>query len=236
MREIHTLPFIVICLAVLAYYSLEYMSEPVQAEPLIILEEDKISDSKSSLRNPKPKPVADTGVRLLAPAAAAIPHVKKEALKITIVPNNRRDKDMIRLSKHQTHFHVVITNQSDKVQKLWREWCSWGYFTVRFEVVGKDGKIYTIKKNNNKIWTRNFPDETQIPSGEHHVLDIYLNDPAIWSNTPMIRANAKFPGKQSGETFKIRAVLEVPVDEETKKFGVWTGIIKSKWQNVIIQW
>ena len=61
--------------------------------------------------------------------------------------------------------------------RLWREWCSWGYFNLRLEVeVG--GKVHTLVKKPRE-WTRNFPDLLFLPPGEPVVMAASL-DPDVW--------------------------------------------------------
>lgn len=56
-----------------------------------------------------------------------------------------------------THFHVMITNQTDKTLRLWTDRYSWGYDNLFFEVIERDGKRTKIFKKT-KSWNKNFPD------------------------------------------------------------------------------
>jgi hypothetical protein len=44
------------------------------------------------------------------------------------------------------HFPVIVTNTSDKQQRIWREWCSWGYFGLTFQFTDESGKKWVAEK------------------------------------------------------------------------------------------
>ncbi len=45
-------------------------------------------------------------------------------------------------------------------------------------------------------------------------------DEAIWQNAPL-------PDRGRSRAIKMKAVYEVPADDDTKEFGVWNGRISS---------
>src|SRR5580698_2500044 len=53
-----------------------------------------------------------------------------------------------------THFHVIVSNTSDKPQRIWQEWNSWGYFGLTFEFTDEQGKNWIARKKPFE-WTRN---------------------------------------------------------------------------------
>ena len=112
------------------------------------------------------------------------------------------------------HFHVVVTNVSGNPIRVWREWCSGGYFTLSFQATDEAGKTTTVKKNN-RGWDKNYPDGTTIPPGDHPVLEV-LFDEATWQDPPL-------PEQGKSRTVRLRAIFEVPADQDTKASQVWTG-------------
>lgn len=138
-----------------------------------------------------------------------------DTLSIQIVPETFRvDRRWLRLRQ----FHVVVTNNGAKPIRLWREWCSWGYFNLSFEARGQDGKPTKITLAP-RPWDKNFPDWTAIPPGEHFVIDVNLQEPP-WTANP-----GTMPKPQ--QTVRLRAIYEIPRDKEAKDNGVWTGRVSS---------
>jgi hypothetical protein len=142
-----------------------------------------------------------------------------EPISVRIVPTSFHEKGgrVIALYKPADHFHVVLTNVSDQPIRLWRDWCSWGYFCLSFELTDQDGRTFQVRKKP-RGWDKNFPDPFTIPGGNHMVLDVALDD--TWEGVPL-------PVNRNGQVWKIKAVYEVPADEETAKHKVWTGKVSS---------
>jgi len=166
--------------------------------------------------------------RAVAVAMLAIPAVGGRAdepkaprlLALRIVPSRFHEKigRAIELYGSSQHFHVVITNVSDQPVRLWREWCSWGYFSLSFVATDEDGKSVTVSKKS-RAWKKNFPDATIVPPGDHMVFEVTFED-AIWQNSPL-------PEQGRSRTVKLKAAYEVKGDEEAEKLAVWTGRVSS---------
>ena len=128
------------------------------------------------------------------------------------------------------HFHVVVDNIADVPVRLWREWCSWGYYNLTFEVRGPDGKIRHLRKGNRK-WAANSPDWCTVPPGEQRVIDVHWM-PRIWRLGPL----QDLLGKES--IVKVRPVFSI--DEDPDKFaaknGVWTGRVHGPWIDVRLRY
>ena len=121
-----------------------------------------------------------------------------------------------------SHFHVVVTNTSDRDQRLWETWNSWGYFNLHFDVLDGQGNVaYSIAKNQNRTWTVNCASSLTLKPGEHFILDVYF-DRETW-----VMPFLKTPKSQGEFKLKLRAVFEITPDAETIEFGVWTGEINS---------
>jgi hypothetical protein len=143
-----------------------------------------------------------------------------EQLTVRIVPTGLSEAGgrAITLFGSGQHFHVVLTNTGKTPVRLWKEWCSWGYFNLAFQVRSDDGKVTTTKKKPRE-WGKNFPDSTIIPPGDHMVIDVSF-DTSAWQDAPLPPA-----GQQ--RTVSMRAVFEITADADTKKHKVWTGRVSS---------
>jgi hypothetical protein len=145
----------------------------------------------------------------------------KGAIEVSIaIPlrNANQERELNYLGT-RPHFHVLVTNVSDQPQRVWREWCSWGYFALSFEVTDADGKTRAIIKNL-RAWTRNFPDYWTIPPHESLVLEVDFADTSVWQPFPHPEGDPM--------SFTMQAVFEIPRDKETEKDSVWTGRVVSK--------
>ncbi len=144
---------------------------------------------------------------------------KTTALAVRIVPTQYMEKGggLILLKQPSEHFHVVVTNVSSVPIRLWREWCSWGYYNLTFLVtVGTDAPF--VVKKQSRAWFANWPDPETISPGGHHVRDVAF-DTATWVGSPV-------PEAGSGRTVRMKAVFELP-PEDAKPHGVWTGKVSS---------
>jgi len=139
------------------------------------------------------------------------------------------------------HFHVTLTNTSSHEIQLWREWCSWGYFALSFEVEDSDGKKWTIKRAD-RGWDKNYPDYFTLPPGESFPLDVELND-GTWENLSVFEAPGpgfiRVPGYEDFPTDKMknirmRAIYEVRGDSDSRENDVWTGSVVSPWDDYIL--
>ncbi len=138
------------------------------------------------------------------------------------VPANNSER-RIEYRDRATHFHVVISNVSDKPQKIWREWCSWGYYGLSFVFTDEGGKKWVAKKQP-RDWTKNAPDWWTLAPRESLVLDVYFGDSETWRG---------FPRPENGSrTITMQAVFQFEPDDESRKYGVWTGHIASKPEKV----
>jgi hypothetical protein len=145
------------------------------------------------------------------------PHeAESPSLSIRIVPTSHDETTGRAI---QGPFHVVVTNVSKQPVRLWKEWCSWGYYNLSFIAAERDGKTVAVKK-----WRRSFfansPDWMILPPGDHLVFDVSFAAEAVWQDAPLPRANQP-------RRVLLRAVYEVTEDGMSKKFGVWTGRVAS---------
>jgi hypothetical protein len=105
--------------------------------------------------------------------------MNKEELKVSIVPQGGPwSQNEIHLSNPDDHFHVCITNISTSSIRLWKEWCSWGYFSLSFEVVLETGEGIHIHKKCG-YWTYNSPDFIVLLPQEPMIFNVSFKN-KIW--------------------------------------------------------
>jgi len=148
------------------------------------------------------------------------------AVSVAVPANNgeRRIEDIEYKGQCDTaHFPVIVTNSSDKPQRIWREWCSWGYFGLTFEFTDESGKKWVAEKKG-QIWTFNFPDWWTLEPHESLVIDVYFADTNTWVGFPL-------PNNGS-QTVTMQAVFEFKPDNEARQHGVWTGRVVSNAEKI----
>lgn len=143
-----------------------------------------------------------------------------ESIAVRIVPTNFREKAgrSITLWQPTQHFYVIVTNTSAKPLRLWKEWCSWGYYNLTFVSTDGTGKKGIVKKLP-RPWTKIFPDWLTIDPGDHMVFEVSFSE-TIWQNAPL-------PPKGKSHKIKLKAVFEIGEDEQSKIHEVWMGKLSS---------
>lgn len=117
-----------------------------------------------------------------------------------------------------SHFHVVLRNNRDDTVRLWREWCSWGYYNLSFEFVYADGSK-EVGEKNKIYWTRNFPSWMKLQSNESRVIDVDWTDEKKWKG---------FKRLGSDELVKVKAIFEISDDRDARADDVWVGRVESE--------
>lgn len=154
------------------------------------------------------------GLSVLSSALAA-----DSPIEISIAVPQRGNDRVLEYYGSNPHFHVIVSNVSDKPQRIWREWCSWGYDGLSFEFTDAAGKTWIATKKPGE-WTKNFPDFWTIPPNESLVLEVFFADADVWEG---------FPRPQGvSEAFTMRAIFEFQPDDQSRKHSVWTGRVVSK--------
>jgi hypothetical protein len=151
------------------------------------------------------------------PLAAADPPA---TVDVRIVPMRIRPtgERTLTLPDAAQHFYVVLTNVGARPLRLWREWCSFGYYNLSFEVTDEQGKIIKVTKKP-RAWDKNYPDWTLVPPGDHLVFEVTL-DESTWQP-------ALLPPHNQQAALLLRAVFEIPDDRDSKRYSVWTGRVTS---------
>ena len=148
-----------------------------------------------------------------------------DALAVRIVPERtwENGKRIIE-TQPEAHFHVIITNLSDKPVRLWRDWCSWGEQTLSFEVTDENGNAIVVKRSA-RSYRKNYPDLDLIPPGDHKVCEVSFGQTT--DPTSDYGTNAPLPEKGKTREVKMKAVFKIPEDEMAKEKKVWTGKVCS---------
>ncbi|MGA3285015.1 MAG: hypothetical protein ABSD57_11235 [Verrucomicrobiota bacterium] len=144
-------------------------------------------------------------------------------ISVSVAIPTRNDERRVEYHDRTTHFHVIVSNTSDKPQRIWREWCSWGYYGLTFEFADENGKKWVAKKKP-QVWTRNFPDWWTLDPHESFVIDVYFGDSDTWDGFPL--------PKDGSQTVTMLAVFEFKPDDESRQHDVWTGRVASKAEKV----
>jgi hypothetical protein len=158
-------------------------------------------------------------VAAVAPARSAVAPPSR-ALAVSLAVPEHLGRRPVQVGPRAEVFHVVVTNVSRQPVRLWREWCSWGYFNLRLEAqVG--GKTFTLAKKP-RGWNKNYPDAFTLQPGEHFVIPVVL-DPEVWD----------LPQRRSGPA-RLRAVYHSTPDRDADEQNVWVGAVASPWLNVAV--
>ena len=152
-------------------------------------------------------------------------------LEISIIPSGRNEKfAAIRMYNDHEPFFVVIANRGSESINFWKEWCSWGYFALSFEMKLADGRTLEIKKQSQG-WQRNFPDSFLVRAGDYFVIPVAFSD-KIWTGLP------DFRGSQEVE---LRARYHSRYDRDdameamaTRSAPAFDGEIESAWLAVTL--
>lgn len=159
------------------------------------------------------------GVALVSGMVAYAAQDDHVPVSVSIAVPVRHGKRSIEMHRPEAHFHVVLKNISTHDVSLWREWCSWGYFNLIFEVTDSTGKTVVVKKKQ-RGWNKNFPDFATIDPNGHFVIDVTF-DPEVWENAPL-------PEKGKSHTVSMKAIYEIAESDHAKESKVWIGRVVSE--------
>ena len=143
-----------------------------------------------------------------------------DMLSVRIVPTRVSENGDASLTLYgpTAHFWVVLTNISKEPIRVWREWCSWGWYSLSFRVTDEKGVTTEVKKAA-RGWTKNYPDATVLQPGDHMVYEVAF-DPETWPTAPL-------PEKGQSRKVIMTAVFAIEADQDAKKGKVWTGEVAS---------
>jgi hypothetical protein len=127
---------------------------------------------------------------------------------------------MIRSGAADAHFHVVVTNVSEKPQRVWRDDCSWGYAALSLEITDDTGKTWSAEKKP-RGWLANEPFYWILEPHENLVIDVYFTNAATWNGFPDVQPHVR-------KVVSMRAIFDIKPDDESRRQGVWTGRVQSQ--------
>lgn len=164
--------------------------------------------------------LASSGIAsLMAGASLADEQASADVLSVEIALGKRAGGfRALEYRDANSHFPLVLRNLSREPVRVWREWCSWGYFAASFVAVAADGTQSLVKKRDRE-WGKNFPDFDEIGPGESIVRDIYFGSDD-WENFPRRTGSG-------GHAIKLKAIFAIEPDGDAKKHRVWTGKVRS---------
>lgn len=113
-------------------------------------------------------------------------------------------------------FYIVLHNISGKDQRIWRDWCSWGYENLSLSAKLADGRVVSLTKTAKK-WTKNYPDAALVPEGESYVFEVHLSGKTC-------QGVKDFPK----ESCKLSITYQIQKSAEATEKKVWVGKVVSK--------
>lgn len=122
---------------------------------------------------------------------------------------------------------VLLENKSSSQIGIYRQWNSWGYYSIHFVVEGPDGKQTVIEKES-RAWTKNYPDCFRLPSGMTHGFPVCFTSKE-WKSVDALSAKGA----------RIKAVFQQKRIEEDLKLGTrWSDvqIFTNKIESAFVLW
>jgi hypothetical protein len=159
---------------------------------------------------PLPGPLPEAPLQV-APLTSAAPSITVE-----IASPEHFHKRVIALDQP---IPVVITNISKQPLGIWRDWCSWGYEQLSFELKDDTGKTWTIHKKEHRFW-KNYPDFWTLAAGEPLILNVTLSSD-IWETVGGAITDLR------GKALTVQAIFTAEPDDQSRENNVWTGRVSS---------
>lgn len=171
----------------------------------------------SGCSDDKDSNIQQTNIESLKTQKENIVDGKSNFWRLQIKPNNTDALNNPAIDFTKDSFNVDLENISNQDLYIWKEWCSWGYFNLTFQVMTNTGQNFEIHKDQITSWTKNYPDRLVIPSKSKHTFIVNCSE---WKG---------FPAEWISQKVKIKAVYKIEEqDDFWKEFGsVWTGVIFS---------
>ncbi len=121
-------------------------------------------------------------------------------------------------------FTVVVTNTSAKPVRVWRDWCSWGYFNLSLGF--EDGDAERVVEKEQRGWNKNYPDAAELAPGESILFPVTLTN-EVWKDLGL--------KDRVGRKVKMRVRYCVPPDDDAVKLGVWAGTLRTAYQTYTVE-
>jgi hypothetical protein len=149
-------------------------------------------------------------------------HASEAAIALSIavpVLAPGKERSVVAFDRY-SHFPVILTNTSDKPQRIVTDDNSLGDHALSFEITDTSGKK-SVAQRFTRLYTKNMLHWWILQPQESLVLDVYFAD-LRWQGFP-------HPARYGdSETVTMRAVFEIKSSEVPPQNGLWTGRIFSK--------
>ncbi len=135
------------------------------------------------------------------------------------VPLNGEQRYIYNIQRHdqlKPHFHVIISNISDKDQRIYGEGNSWGYDALSFRIADETGKSWIVKRKPIDAWQQNAETFWTLKPQDNLVLDIDFSNTNQWIGFPS--------GHNLTKSVTMSAVFEI----KYARPDVWKGHVESK--------
>jgi len=120
-------------------------------------------------------------------------------------------------------FLVVVNNVSAAPVRVWRDWCSWGYQQLSFEITDDAGHSWTVRRKEHEFF-KNYPDYWTLGPGEPLVLSIALTTD-LWESP---ESGGGLPiADLKGKAVTMRAIFAASEDDQSRENSVWNGRVNS---------
>ena len=141
----------------------------------------------------------------------------QETWTLRIVPTQSSPERGISLDNASkgSVFYVVLTNISQSDLAVWREWCSWGYDNLSFDIRLSDGRTFHVKKKPQD-YKKDWPDSYLVKKGTHFVISVRFDE--LWEG---------FPEDWRSQEVRIKAIYKIERDQDSQRLKVWTGQMES---------
>ncbi|MCP5536683.1 MAG: hypothetical protein H7A51_10715 [Akkermansiaceae bacterium] len=145
--------------------------------------------------------------------------------RVELVPSRHSEGkgQVLYATKPLDKFYIVLHNTSGQDQRVWRDWCPWGYHNLSLHAELDNGKkvlLTTATKN----WGRSYPDAALVRAGKSYVFEVHLAG-KVWKGLEEL----------PGSAFKLTVVYEVKETAESKQKHVWTGKVSSEAVTVTVR-
>lgn len=142
----------------------------------------------------------------------------------------------IELNRSNPRFFVTISNSSSTPLTFWKDGNSWSFRNITFQITAIDGKPLAqpilLERPHDVAWGGNRIGAETLQPGDSLVREITLQIPETPGYKPPLEARnyQNLPmdmGTGRLHRVRMRALLDVPKDEDTSRYGVWTGHVES---------
>jgi hypothetical protein len=167
-------------------------------------------------------------------SALAILPVKASQWQLVAVPQTTgKDGAVLNIKEP---FQVNLNNTSLHDLKVWKEWCSWGYFNLSFEFTGQDGEVVAVTKGGMMIWYGNMPDGLVVQPGCAYSIMVNLsgNNPIgkkEWTGVEALQGKMTMRAIYSNSkefTIGGKPTSKAASDLDKQVNSAWFGTVKSE--------